>query len=277
MSETNNINEYINEFIDDKKDQWEEEITFTEVIEIPDPDKIRLEKPHWYKIKNIVAVFADMSGSTSVNVKKYRNPKTRGRVYEAFTGALVPIFKLFDVEVVDIQGDGVLGIWCGDKARYPAFAAAVTFKTYVNKWLADWVKIKTNDDVDIHVHIGMDEFEVYVKYIGLRGEMKNRVWAGEPVPIASKLCDLAERNELLVSQRLYEAFKLEEIYLSCGCKYDESGNRTNGDKRKLWEEIVLEDDLKELFGFETRWKLTSTWCDIHGSEFCRIIMDAQNK
>lgn len=267
MNDLESINEYLDDLIDEKIAQWEEDVTIQEVNVIPNPDKIRLEKPHWYRINNVVAVFADMSGSTSVNVKKYRHPKTRGRVYEAFTGALVSIFNLFNVNFIDIQGDGVLGIWDGEEARYLALAATVTFKTYVNRWLADWVKKKTSDEVDIHVHTGMDEYEVFLKYIGLRGDMKAEVWAGEPVPIAAKLCSQAQKNEIIASDRIYQAFKLDEIYLSCGC-----GGK-DGVKSPLWEEIGLDEEKQELLGFEKVWKLESNWCKIHGGEYCNQIIN----
>lgn len=269
----NEVNEYLKELKDQNIETWEKEVKITEVEKIP--EEVRLQVPHWYKIRNVTVVYADMCNSSSVNVKKYRHASTKGKIYEAFTGTCVRIFKEFEVREMDIQGDGILGIWDGPKSRYLAFSAAVTFKTYVNQWLSKWVKDKIDPELDIQSHIGMDEYEVFVKYIGMKGENKNQVWAGEPVTIAVKLCQKATENQLVVSDRLYQAFNLDEIYLSCSCTDDPDnpGKRIQGDKTNLWEEVqFLEEDV-EFFGFDKAWLLKSQWCEIHGNEFCRIISD----
>jgi len=258
---------YMQRLKDDVKKTFDETPTYQEVNEIPsDLNRIPLEKPHWLRIKSIVAVYGDMVGSTKLSVRSGRRATTTASIYELFTGTWVRILNEFGAKYIDIQGDGALGLFDGRGARYHALCAAVTFKTFSKKWIEGWVKKKTGDTAEIGASFGMDEYPVMVKRIGMRGrERQKEVWAGKPINIAVKLAALAKSNQLLVSDRLYKAFNSDLIYLSCGCK----NGKYTGEKVPLWEPLSLED--KE-FGFDTAYVLTANWCSIHGDEYCKAIL-----
>lgn len=290
MSQLDEVNLYLKELEKTAEGVWNQPIQVQDLNRIPPPEKLRLEVPRWYRINNVVSVYADMIGSTQLNTANSRSVEVMGRVYEAFVSNAVRIFHAFNAEVIEIQGDGILAIWSGKSARYPAIAGAVSAKTFVGNWLKSWAKKQIN--VDIGVHIGIDEFKSYVKYVGMRGDQKNEVWAGEPVSISSKLCSLAIDDELIVTHRLYEQLKLQVITHSCGCIWDD-GKRVAGEKSPLWqkssvdelrqreierlqlaEEVLKqkESSLSQQLGINDVWILKSTWCEVHGNEFCREIM-----
>ena len=174
----------------------------------------------------------------------------------------------FDVSYMDIQGDGILGIWHGYTSRYAAFCAGITVKTFVHHWFRDWVKQKTDDKVQVDVHEGMDQHHVFVKRIGMRGAWRQKeVWAGQPVNVAVKMCDLAGPNEMVVSERLYKSFRTSHIYRACPCPSEPKNPKGYG---PLWTEEEISD---ERFPFDAVWRLTTNWCKKHGNEWCGKIMD----
>lgn len=257
------VNAYLSEVETSSEVEWERKHTDQDVNRIPDDmERIPLEKPHWLRVKNVAAVYADMVGSTYVSLRKYQHFATTARIYQVFTGNMARMMNDYGVEYMDIQGDGILGLWSGETARYPAFCCAVTIKTFTERWFRDWVTKKTDGEVSVDVHIGMDEYSVHVKRIGMRGEWRRKeVWAGQPVNLAVKLCDMAEADQIVASDRLYQAFGMDEIYKSCGCP--------DGQTRDLWVSEAVD---AERFGFETAWRLGTHWCKTCGSEYCRQIM-----
>jgi len=260
------VNEYLDEIAKEKEEEWEIKVTDQECVRIPDSDQIPLEKPHWLRIRNVAAVYADMVGSTYVTLRKYQRFSTTARIYQVFTGTLARIMNGYDVAYMDIQGDGILGIWDGDSARYPAFCASVTLKTFVSRWFKGWVEKKTDGAVSVDVHIGIDEYPVHVKRVGMRGGWRRKeVWAGQPINLAVKLCDMAGADEIVVSDRVYDAFKLLEIYESCECPSEEYPEG----RAPLWTEEEVDE---EQLGISKVHRLHTHWCKIHGNDYCSTIM-----
>lgn len=283
MNNKVDILNYLEDLKKENKEKWEDtSVTNTKRI---NKDNIYKMTPHWLQIDDgVVAVYADMINSTSVNISKYRHTKTRGQIFEIFTGALAKIFHDFDVVHIDIEGDGALGVWNGGDDRLKALCAAITFRTYVGDWLSDFVSKVVSDVDKIGVRIGIDEEVAAVKFVGVRGEDQNLVWAGEPIPSASKLCklhnfydenggEIDQISHISVSDRFYNHIKsIDEIRLSCGC----SGDGLVRDKTPIWKEIEIPDNEKENFGFEKYDLLITRWCPIHGNEYCRAILSHIN-
>ena len=257
---------YMDELKDDAKEKFDSTTT-QDVNEIPsDLDRIPLDKPHWLRVKSVVAVYGDMVGSTKLSVASGRRVKTTASIYELFTATWVRILNEFGAKYIDIQGDGAFGLFDGPGARYPALCAAVTFKTSAKEWIEAWVKEKTGDTAEIGAGFGMDEYTVMVKRIGMRGEERqNEVWAGKPINVAVKLAALAEANQLLASDRLHKAFKSDLIYLSCECPKD---GYPEG-KAPLWETLSVDE---EELGLDTAYVLTANWCPTHGDDYCSGIL-----
>ena len=63
---------YMDQIKDDAKDKFDKTTT-QDVNEIPsDLNRIPLDKPHWLRVKSVVAVYGDMVGSTKLSVASGR-------------------------------------------------------------------------------------------------------------------------------------------------------------------------------------------------------------
>src|SRR5258708_7792533 len=77
-----------------------------------DVDALPIEARKWYKATEVVAVVADLKGSTSLGIGKHA--ASTASIYEASTGGITRIFKDFNADFVAIQGDGAFGLFWGD-------------------------------------------------------------------------------------------------------------------------------------------------------------------
>lgn len=255
------------------KEQKEKEDSL-EVIEIdyiPPVGDMKLEIGKWYKLRNLVSLYVDMVGSTRFTNEK--SEKASAKMYEIFTGSLVKILKYIDyqAEYIDIKGDGRFALWKGKYASVMAILAAVTFKTYVEKYLRDYVKSQIADWT-ISSKMGIYKDTVLVKRIGERDTKDTKynwaVWAGRPVNLSSKLSSIAEDDNLLISEDVLNDISKKEFHnnlvMSCGC--DGFGNPRPS--KCLWEEVT-----NNVMQFDSKiYKLESKWCNIHGEEFINNVI-----
>jgi len=226
---------------------------------------IPLDTNKWLKIKDVVCVYIDMKNSTQLSAQNH--DKSTAGIYQYFTDTAVRILDQFGASYIDVRGDGAFGLFDSDKI-YHALASAVTFKTFCAFEIPKIIKV---ENLEITCHIGMDKKTVLVKKIGLRKsdgktDKQNEVWAGKPVNMASKLSSLGDKNDLLISERIFNKFlqdKSEFVLQSCGCYSSE--------KNHHWQKIELNGDPK--FDFTKAYKLASSgWCISHGKEFCEKII-----
>jgi class 3 adenylate cyclase len=236
--------------------------SITDRNSIPDTQDIPIENPnYWFKIPDVICVFVDMKGSTKLSASTH--DKTTAGAYQLFTGTAVRLFHEFETPYIDVRGDGVFALFNSNQV-YRAIAAAVTFKTFVEKEFVPKIKSKTG--VDVGGHYGIDQKTVLVRKIGLkrhsdRSDRQNEVWAGKPINMASKLAAIAEDGEILVSDRYFNRIKSELVLKSCGCP-DNSIN-------DLWTKRDVDDPK---FDFKIIYSLKSNWCSTHGSQFCNDIL-----
>jgi class 3 adenylate cyclase len=236
------------------------------INEIPPIDKIPLDSRgkawHWLRIRDVICVFVDMKGSTQLSAT--RQDTTMAGAYQLFTNTAVRLFHAFEAPYIDIKGDGVFALF-NNGQHYRALAATVTFKTFVDESFTPIIKKKTKDAI-VGGHYGIDRKTVLVRRIGLKDHpgredtRNNEVWAGKPINMAAKLVSLANRDELLVSDRYFENLQSDLALKSCGC----------GEPVDLW----TPKDLSEFnqFDFNTAYRLRSNWCKTHGKEYCRELL-----
>jgi len=230
---------------------------------IPDTSDIPIQNPsHWLRIPNVICVYVDMMGSTRLSAEA--QDKSTAGAYQLFTGTAVRLFSAFGSPYIDVRGDGVFALFNQDQP-YTALAAAVTFKTFAKEVFVPKIRDKTG--VDVGSHIGIDQKTVLVRKIGLkrygsRTDRQNEVWAGKPVNMAAKLASLSDNDELLASSRFFPNLKDEHALSSCGCP--------SGIKTYLWSEKDLSQDKR--FDFQVAYGLKSSWCRIHGQEYCEAIL-----
>ncbi len=257
--------EYL-EVINRQVEEYNGDLEIEESSTIPNTNDIPLDAPRWKKIPDVICVFVDMKNSTLLSATAHE--RSTSRTYQLFTGTAVRLFDAFEAPYIDVRGDGAFALFNKNQV-YRALAAAVTFKTFAEKVFIPKIQKKT--DLEIGAHIGIDQRTVLVRKLGLRRiegrtDRQNEVWAGKPVNMASKLASIGESGQLLASERYYEKITHERARLSCGCR---NGNPSST-KSDLWKAIDVSD--KPMFDFNTAWQLTSSWCSLHGKEFCSEIL-----
>jgi len=258
----------IKKIIDDADSLYRKSASITRRNKIPSTKLIPIEnQQEWFRIPDVICVFADMQGSTQLSAVLHDN--STARAYQLYTGTAVKIFDDFDSPYIDVRGDGVLALFDSDQP-HRALAAAVTFKTFAKQVFSKNIKDKTG--LDIGSHLGIDVRTVLVRKIGFkrrdsRSDRQNEVWAGKPVNMAAKLSGVSEDCELLVSDRYFKLIKDEHGLKSCGCP-------GGGEKVSLWEDIDLSED--DRFDFDKAKVLKPNWCAMHGREYCRKLILADN-
>ena len=241
------------------------------------PDTGPTNKGVWYQIPEVTAVFADLKRSTELSAEN--SPRVAARAYTYFIRAMAVILDRFEVNYVDIQGDGIFGLFSGKNSRFLAAACATTMRTAVEREVALRFEKDTSSDWHLTAGVGIDYGTLLVRRLGLRGTKQNEVWAGKPVNMSAKLSSLAGSNHVVVSDRVFAQYegasKLRERALlwSCGCDGDTQGSGLDapaGQTTYLWEKEAVSEDLG--LDFSSFHRLRSKWCATHGPEFCETII-----
>ena len=231
----------------------------------------------WFQIPQVTAVFADLKGSTELIATA--SPRVAAIAYTYFIRAMAVTLERFSAKYVDIQGDGIFGLFSGQGSTFLAAACGITMNTLVESNVSVRFQKDASTNWKLSAGIGIDQGTLLVRRLGLRGTKQNEVWAGKPVNMAAKLSSLAEANEMAVSDRvfaLYEhASRLQQRALiwSCGCDGEVGGAGLDvpiGHTCCLWEQEPAPEGLG--LDFTNLHRLRSPWCVTHGSEFCDAIV-----
>ena len=264
----NQVFQNILNIIKKETEQFEKGVSITERNTIPDTSQIPIENPEtWFRIKDVTCVYVDMIGSTKLSATKRK--ETMAKIYRLFTETIIRIFHEFNAPYIDIKGDGVFALFNYNQV-YRALAAAVTIKTFVEEEFIPKVKkIGEDEEKNIGAHIGIDRNTLLVRKFGLkmtndRDDRQNEVWAGKTVNMAAKLSSLSKSGELLVSDRFFNQIPDKFVQKCCPCS----------EESDLWENLDISNDK---FDFSVIYKLQSKWCPIHGAEFCRKILELDDK
>lgn len=251
-------------------------VQITRVSDVPEYGPTN--KGLWNEIPNVTAVFVDIKNSTGLNSSD-NYLRDAARTYTYFVRATAVIFERFSARYVDIQGDGVFGLFSGSDSLFKATACAITMKTYITTKLTKQLKEENYIDWKLAAGIGIDKGRLLVRRLGLRGLEQNEVWAGTPVNVAAKLSSIAEPDQAVVSERVFNDFsrasnlRQRAIIWSCGCNGTNRGwglDVSAGETDCLWTRDDAPDNLG--LDFEHLYRLNSAWCIIHGSEFCEAII-----
>ena len=241
------------------------------------PDTGPTNRGVWYQIREVTAVFADLKRSTELSAEN--SPRVAARAYTYFIRAMAVILDRFEAKYVDIQGDGIFGLFSGKDSRFLAAACAITLRTEVEREVAVRFEKDTSTDWNLTAGIGVDHGTLLVRRLGLRGTKQNEVWAGKPVNMSAKLSSLAGSNQVVVSDRVFRQYerasklRSRALLWTCGCNGDAVGSGLDtpaGQTTYLWEEESVCEGLG--LDFQTFHRLGSKWCQIHGSEFCEAIV-----
>ena len=234
----------------------------------------------WWRIPNVTAVFADLKGSTALSSSV--PPEAAAIAYTYFIRAMTVVMEKFSAGYIDIQGNGISGLFGGQRWMFFAAACAITMRTLMEKEVAEKFKRDSSAQWDLKAGIGVDRGTLLVRRLGLRGTKQNEVWAGKPVNVAAKLSSVAGPNQVAVSDRMFAGYKgaarirQQALLWSCGCEGRNRGvglGTGPGQTSKLWAKQAAPRDLG--LDFRSIYTRKSGWCRQHGAEFCEAVLTSQ--
>ena len=239
---------------------------FVVTPELPPEEAVALSSPIWRQVDDVACLGLDMVNSSQIDYQTHR--ATSAKIYEAFTGRLIQLWRMFGAAFYDIKGDGGFALFDGKHAATRAFLAGETFRTAVARDLRKAVLTLTKDKVRLGTRTSISFGNVVTKRIGVRGRYNNNlVWLGSTVNQAMKIISKANAQEgseeLVATPAAHAQLTHEKIRLSCGC------NTSDGKRAPLWTEEATPD--LEAIGIPSIFRLKSLWCAIHGDEFFRAI------
>lgn len=256
----------INSVLDDQstkaRTDFQTPVEIEDVDDFPKLKDLYVDKRKWLRVKNVVAVSADLKNSTALSFNKYA--QTSARLYEAATGSAVRLMAKFDPQFMDIQGDGLFGLFHGERAFERALCAGITLKTFSGDSLEPMIEeLFAEAFPDTGFKVGMASGVLVAKKVGVRGT-NEPVWAGKPVNYAVKCAGKADRHELVATAAVYDKFAGNDyVTHSCGCPH--------GGPAPLWRDVEVDK-----LGKHSQCKLLPAgWCAIHGDEFCAAILDGK--
>lgn len=230
-----------------------------------DVTKLPVNKSEWHRLTNLVAVMFDLKSST--NLEKGRRPASTASIYDAGVGGVVQILNSFDVDFVDIQGDGGFGLFWGARRYERAMCASISIHTFSNDFESQ-LKDKWPQAPSTGFKVGVASGPILAKRVGLARhlDMQEPVWAGRPVNYAAKAAQQADSGNTLVTGSVWDAVSGNDyIAFSCGCIDGAEG----GNPTLLWEEQTLD----KIPDAEKHGQLLqSAWCINHGEEYCNAIL-----
>lgn len=224
----------------------------------------------WFRADDVVACFADLKNSTQLSVGKH--PRSTAAIYRAASGNATKVMHEFDADFIQIQGDGVFGLFWGEAAVERAMCAGVTVKTFSEKHLEPALESKWPGAPITGFKVGVATGRVLVKNIGTPRNPAEQepVWAGKPVNYAAKAAQQADRGGLIVSGSIWLAIEGND-YLTTSCGHGVEGG-PGAEPSTLWQDVTiekLEHDEDEVAGR----LLTACWCDLCGPQFVAAILN----
>lgn len=236
----------------------------------------------WVQVPEATAVFIDLKGSTGLNSRF--GAETAAHAYNYFNRAMVVVLNGFQARYVDVQGDGLFGLFSGKGSRFLAAACAITMKSQVETVIAERFREDASIDWQLRAGIGIDRGKLLVRQLGLRGTGMNEVWAGTPVNTAAKLSGVAGPNEVAVSEKVFSDYqqsakiRQRTQLWSCGCDGSTRGGGLDLPAEQsdyLWQSTTVPGDLG--LDFDHVYRLRRSWCQVHGAEFCEALVTRQRR
>jgi class 3 adenylate cyclase len=233
-----------------------------------DLDDLPIVARKWHKLRDGVAVVADLKSSTQLGLNKHA--ASTASIYEASTGGVVQIFGEFDADFVAIQGDGAFALFWGERRRERAICAGITIKTFSERHLVPRLENKWATLPATGLKVGVANSPLLVKRVGLpRTEHQEPVWAGRAVNYAAKAAQQADSGELIVTGGVWDWTSMNDyLAVTCPCG--------GGPSASLWEDVTI-NKIPENDGDREGKLLTSTWCLVHGGEYCSAILDGKRQ
>jgi hypothetical protein len=144
-------------------------VEIKDVDTFPKPGDLFVDKRTWLRVRNVVVVSADLKNSTALSFNKHA--QTSARLYEAATGSGVRLMAKFDPQFMDIQGDGIFGLFHGERAYERALCAGITLTSFSARSLSPLIdELFAEGFPDTGFKVGMSAGVLVAKKVGPRNE-----------------------------------------------------------------------------------------------------------
>ncbi len=267
MADTPDLQDLLDTCDDDVRTEFDTPVEVIDVGHDLDVSDLYIVARRWHKVTDMVAVVADLKNSTQLGTGKHDT--STGRIYQAATGNVVRIFDTFDVDFLQIQGDGVFGLFWGDRRYERAICAGITIKTF-SLSLVERLEQKWPDLTDVTGYkVGVASNRALVKNVGTprNPAQQEPIWAGKTVNYATKAAQCADRHEMIVTGSVWDRVeKNDYLAFSCPCG--------DGPSTGIWADYTIDrlpDGDPERIGRV----LSAAWCDTHGSDYCDAVMSGK--
>lgn len=241
--------------------------TSPEVVDVGhdlDLSKVPIQARKWHKVRDVVAVVVDLKGSTQLGLNKWA--ASTASIYEAAIRPVVDIMVSHGADDIDIQGDGVVGLFWGDKRTERAVAAGISVQTFsgtklVPRLIKKWPTLPATG-----FKVGIAASPPLVKRIGIpRTEHQEEVWPGKAVNYATKAAQCADAHQLIVTKTVWDRISNNDYLThSCGCPY--------GTVQAIdWQAKTIDRLATDETDRDGR-LLVNMWCTEHGAEFCAAVL-----
>ncbi|WP_442637762.1 adenylate/guanylate cyclase domain-containing protein [Rossellomorea marisflavi] len=158
-------------------------------------------------ISNCTILFVDIRSSTKLSDKT--QAKNMAKIYRAFARAMSTCINESGGRVRQISGDRVMGVFVDDadeSSVQKAMLSAQAIQTVIEHVFNPLCRRNVNNK-EIGCGIGIDTGRILTTSIGMKhkGEdSRDLVWTGKTANVSSKHTDLAEANEIFVTNRFYD-------------------------------------------------------------------------
>lgn len=193
-------------------------------------------KRKWFKLDEIVVVFADLKNSTALGINKH--DKSTCRIYEASTAVGVHLLEKFGPKFVEVQGDGFFGVFHGDDAALRAMTAAMMLAHFSKYILEPEIKKsrEANSCPETGLKLGLAAGHTLVKQIGTLG-LERPIWAGKPVNYAAKCAEAGEAHQVIVTENFYRRVIERNEYFLQPCYHKGHPKEAFLSKTGMWHSV----------------------------------------
>jgi class 3 adenylate cyclase len=234
-----------------------------------DINKLPIVARRWMKVRDVVAVVADLKNLTQLGTDKWA--ASTASIYQAATGGVVDVLDEFAANFIQIQGDGAFGLFWGEGRYARAVCAGITIKTFNERSLVERLEAKWASLPETGFKVGVANSRILVKKIGTprNPAQQEPVWAGKAVNYAAKSAQAADRHVMVVTGSVWDWIEKNDfLAVSCPCG--------SGPSLGIWSDTEI-DRIPEGDPEAQGRALSASWCDVHGSDYCDAVMSGKNK
>jgi class 3 adenylate cyclase len=243
-------------------------VTVKDVNEFPDLGDIRPGRT-WARMNDVVAVVADLKGSTRLGMDRYVNSTIR--LYRAATGGGVRVACRFGPQFTDIQGDGFFSLFQGKDAYQRGVAAAMSIAYFSKEVLEPAIeKFAGKDCPKTGLKVGVAAGRLAVGRVGRQGDSE-LVWPGRPVNFAFKCSGAADAHQVIVTQRVFDNVIRENEYLLRPC-YRVGHWHGHWPTGEQWKPVPV-----HALGKTRCFGRSTPWCPEVADEFCQAVLDGETR